>query len=735
MSMSVQKSQVHKTETRSQDDDKRLCLVNDLKEVQVHIQVKIYGTSSSLKSMITTSCSQDEKCSSLPFSLSFFIHLIVSLDKPILFKYQGETFPNDPEDSLTSTMMLLAREITQGYSTPTNNRICSSSNTRNQAIVQADRGNIQSKNIRYDGIIARYSYNVQEETVEGSSSEKRLDCIQEIFQAFLLEISQMFSVTTVTRKKDEAGSFSLTNKMIFFFLLSCSNGELGRVQTPSTSNMNPLFTDDDHEQTYHEQPKIIKSIIGDDQIDINIIFDDPNVKVNNGNVDHDKNVHDSYELEQLASKEEHEVHLKIVLELLKKEKLFAKCEFSLQEVHFLRYVVNSNDIHVDSSKIEVMKNWKFAKPLTSLTQKDQKYEWGVEQEKAFQTFKDNLCNAPIYSLPDGSKDFVVYCDASNQGLRCVSMQRGKVIVYASRQFNIYEKNFTIHDFKRGVVVLALKTWRHYLYGTKSIIYTDHKSLQHIFDQKKLNMRQRRWIELNSDYDCEIRYHPGKANVVADALSKKERVKPRRLRATSMPIQLSVTDKILVAQSEASNIENAPAEMLRGMDKQMEKKEVGGLYFMDRIWVPLVGDTRIVIMNEAHSTSYHSSIRCAPFEALYGRKYRSPVLWAEIGESRLIGPELVQETTDKGDPVAYRLRSPQVLSSVHDTFHVSNLKKCLADANLHVPLGEVKIDKTLRFVEEPVEIMDREVKKLKRSRILIVKVCWNSKRGPEFTWER
>ncbi|GJV44421.1 hypothetical protein Tco_1428957 [Tanacetum coccineum] len=128
------------TETRSQDDDKRLCLVNDLKEVQVHIQVKIYGTSSSLKSMITTSCSQDEV--------------------------------KRTKDSLTSTMMLLAREITQGYSTPTNNRICSSSNTRNQAMVQADRGNIQSKNIGYDGIIARHSYNVQEETVEGSNVQK-----------------------------------------------------------------------------------------------------------------------------------------------------------------------------------------------------------------------------------------------------------------------------------------------------------------------------------------------------------------------------------------------------------------------------------------------------------------------------------------------------------------------------------------------------------------------------------
>ncbi|GJV66542.1 putative reverse transcriptase domain-containing protein [Tanacetum coccineum] len=147
-------------------------------------------------------------------------------------------------------------------------------------------------------------------------------------------------------------------------------------------------------------------------------------------------------------------------------------------------------------------------------EKNKKYEWGVEQKEAFQTLKDNLCNAPILSLPDGVEDFVVYCDASNQGLGCILMQRGKVIAYASRQLNIHEKNYITHDLELGAVVFALKTWRHYLYGTKSVIYTDHKSLQHIFDQKKLNMRQRRWIELFSDYECEIRYHPDKANVVA-----------------------------------------------------------------------------------------------------------------------------------------------------------------------------------------------------------------------------
>ncbi|GKC11051.1 putative reverse transcriptase domain-containing protein [Tanacetum coccineum] len=271
------------------------------------------------------------------------------------------------------------------------------------------------------------------------------------------------------------------------------------------------------------------------------------------------------------TKDEHEVHLRLVLELLKKEELYAKfskCKFWLQEVQFLGHVVNQNGIHVDPSKIEAVKNWKAP---TTPSEKNQKYEWGKKEEEAFQTLKNKLCDAPILSLPDGIEDFVVYCDASSQGLGCVLMQRGKVIAYASRQLKIHEKNYTTHDLELGAVVFALKTWRHYLYGTKSVIYTDHKSLQHIFDQKELNMRQRRWIELFSDYECEIRYHPGKANVVADALSRKERVKPRRVRAMAMTIQSGIRGMILAAQ--------------------------------DRIWVPLVRGMRTIIMDEAHKTGY------------------------------------------------------------------------------------------------------------------------------------
>ncbi|GJT77755.1 putative reverse transcriptase domain-containing protein [Tanacetum coccineum] len=514
-------------------------------------------------------------------------------------------------------------------------------------------------------------------------------------------------------------------------------------------------------------------------------------------------------------------------------------------------MINDNGIHVDPSKIEVVKNWK---ALRTPSEKCKTFDWGEEQENAFQTLKDKLCNAPVLALPDGPEDFVVYCDASGLGLGCVLMQRGKVIAYAFRQLKIHEKNYTTHDLELGAVVFALKIWRHYLYGTKSVIYTDHKSLQHIFSQKELNMRQRRWIELFSDYDCEIRYHPGKANVVADALSRKEIVKPNRVRAMNMTLQSSIKDRILAAQKEAVD---ESAGLQKGLDEMIEQRSDGTLYYLDRIWVPLKGDVRTLIMDEAHKSKYSvhpgadkmyydlrdrlrtssghdtiwvivdrltksahflpmredykmdrlarlylneivarhgvpisiisdrdsrftsrfwqsmqealgirnlglrevgmfisvgksfriqwllSCVRCAPFEALYGRKCRSPIMWAEVGEGvvcfgkkgklapRFVGPF---EIIKKVGPVAYRLDLPEELDGVHGTFHVSNLKKCLADPTLQVPLDEIQVDAKLNFVKEHVEILEREFKKLKRSRISIFKVWWNSKRGPEFTWE-
>ncbi|GKA79884.1 putative reverse transcriptase domain-containing protein [Tanacetum coccineum] len=331
-----------------------------------------------------------------------------------------------------------------------------------------------------------------------------------------------------------------------------------------------------------------------------------------------------------------------------------------------------------------------------LAQKCKVFNWGEEQELAFQTLKDKLCNAPVLALPEGPKDFVVYCDASGIGLEL------------------------------GAVVFALKIWRHYLYGTKSVIYTDHKSIQYIFSQKELNMRQRRWIELFSDCDCEIRYHPGKANVVVDALSRKERVKPKRVRAMNMILHSSIKDRKLAAQKatvdefvglvrywwpgKKKDITEYVSKCLTCLKVKAEHQRPSGLlqqpeildYKMDRLaslylneivaryGVPIsiisdrdsrftsrfwqsmqeaLGtrldmstayhpqtdsqsertiqtledmlracvldfggswDVHLLLVEFSYNNSYHASVRCAPFEALYGRKCRSPSMWSEIG---------------------------------------------------------------------------------------------------------
>ncbi|GJT78430.1 putative reverse transcriptase domain-containing protein [Tanacetum coccineum] len=585
-----------------------------------------------------------------------------------------------------------------------------------------------------------------------------------------------------------------------------------------------------------------------------------------------------------------------ILKLLKKEELYAKfskCEFWIPRVQFLGHVIDCQGIHVDPAKIESIKDWaspktpteirqflglagyyrrfiegfsKIAKTMTKLTQKGVKFDWGDKQEAAFQLLKQKLCSAPILALPDGSEDFIAYCDASKKGLGAVLMQREKVISYASRQLKIHEKNYTTHDLELGAVVFALKMWRHYLYGTKCTVFTDHKSLQHILDQKDLNMRQRRWLELLSDYDCEIRYHPGKANVVADALSRKER-EPLRVRALVMTIGLDLPKQILNAQTEARKLENIKKEDVGGMlvenskdpekfrTEKLEPRTDGTLCLNGRSWLPCYGDLRTVIMHDkdehkrpsgccattvipewlvgqnftmdfvtnlpksslgydtiwvmlirltkfchffanegkgSHwikmarmylkevvtkhgipvsiicdrdprfssnfwkslqkalgtsldmSTAYHPEtdgqsertiqtledmLRACPMEFQVGDKvmlkvspWKGVVRFGKRGKlnPRYVGPFKVLK---KVGTVAYKLELPQELSRVHNTFHVSNLKKCYSDDPLVVPLGGLQVDENLHFVEEPVEIMDREVKQLRRSRVPIVKVLF------------
>nr|GEV80393.1 putative reverse transcriptase domain-containing protein [Tanacetum cinerariifolium] len=250
---------------------------------------------------------------------------------------------------------------------------------------------------------------------------------------------------------------------------------------------------------------------------------------------------------QLRNEKEHEEHLKTILGLLKEEKL---------------------GIHVDPAKIESIKDWASPRTPTEIRQ--------------LLGLVGYYRSAPILALPEGSEDFVVYCDASHKGLGAVLMQRENVIAYASRQLKIHEKNYTTHDLELGLVVFALKIWRHYLYGTKCTVFTDHKSLQHILDQKELNMRQRRWLELLSDYDCDIPYHPGKANVVADALSQ--------------------------AQIEALKPKNLENEDVGGMirkdiQEKLEPRVDGTLCLNGRSWLPCYGELRSVIMYESHKSKY------------------------------------------------------------------------------------------------------------------------------------
>jgi ribonuclease HI len=179
---------------------------------------------------------------------------------------------------------------------------------------------------------------------------------------------------------------------------------------------------------------------------------------------------------------------------------------------------------------------KIARPMTSLLAKKVEFKWTPACQKSFETLNEKLTMAQVLILPDVHKPFSVYCDASYTGLGCVLMQEGRVVAYSSQQLKIHEKNYPTHDLELAAMVHALKTWRHSLYGQKCDIYTDHKSLKYIFTQSELNMRQGRWLELIKDYELEIYYHPGKANVVANALSRKSQV--NMLTAHPMPYELA-----------------------------------------------------------------------------------------------------------------------------------------------------------------------------------------------------
>ena len=247
--------------------------------------------------------------------------------------------------------------------------------------------------------------------------------------------------------------------------------------------------------------------------------------------------------------EEHREHLGIVLQTLRDHQLYAKlskCDFWRREVKFLGHVVTAEGIAVDPAKVESVINWhrprcvfdirsflglagyyrrfikdfsSIALPLTRLTRKGVKFDWDEKCAEAFVKLKTLLTTAPVLIIPEQGKGYVVYCDACKEGLGCVLMQSGRAVAYASRQLKVHERNYPTHDLELGAVVFALKVWRHYLFGEKFEVFSDHKSLKYVFTQKDLNMRQRRWMEFLEQYDFNLQYHPGKANAVADALSR------------------------------------------------------------------------------------------------------------------------------------------------------------------------------------------------------------------------
>jgi ribonuclease HI len=214
---------------------------------------------------------------------------------------------------------------------------------------------------------------------------------------------------------------------------------------------------------------------------------------------------------------------------------------------------------------------KIAKPMTSLLEKGREFKWDKKFQDNFDQLKKRLMSPPVLVMPDLQKGFDIYCDACGQGLGCVLMQEGHVIAYASRQLRKHELNYPTNDLELAAVVHALKIWRHYIMGTKCQVYTDHKSLKYIFTQKDLNLRQRHWLELIKDYDLEIHYHPGKANLVADALSRKEHVYSAVV--AQLPDEIIEDFKRLnlgiVAHTEGITIDVEPT-----LEQEIRKRQIG-----------------------------------------------------------------------------------------------------------------------------------------------------------------
>ncbi|GKD41113.1 putative reverse transcriptase domain-containing protein, partial [Tanacetum coccineum] len=400
--------------------------------------------------------------------------------------------------------------------------------------------------------------------------------------------------------------------------------------------------------------------------------------------------------------------------------------------------------------------------LPKLTQKSIKFDWEEKAEATFQLLKQKLCSAPILALPEGIENFVVYCDASHKGLGAVLMQKEKVIDYASCQLKVHKKNYTTHDLELGAVVFTLKMWRHYLYGTKCVMFTDHKSLQHILDQKELNMRQQWWLELLSEYDCEIRYHPGKANVILSAQSeakKEENFINEDLHGMINKLEPCVDGTLCLNNQNKMYQDlkklywwpNMKAEIATYVSKcltcakvkieyqklseddtleKLTRQYLKEVVLRHGVPVSIISDSDgrftshfCKSFNKAlgtrldMSTAYHpetdgqskriiqtledmlraysyANVRRKPLKFQVGDKvilkvspWKGVIRFSKRGKlnPHYIGPFKI---IAKVGTVAYRLELPEQLSRVHSTFHVSKLKKCMADEPLAIPLEKI-----------------------------------------------
>ena len=354
------------------------------------------------------------------------------------------------------------------------------------------------------------------------------------------------------------------------------------------------------------------------------------------------------------NEEEHEEHLRLVLQRLRENQLYAKlskCEFWLKEVSFLGHVISKGGVSVDPGKVKDVLEWeapqnvceirsffgmagyyrrfiegfsKIARPMTKLLEKGSRFVWTAECQASFDELKKRLTSAPVLIMPDVQKSFSVYCDASRQGLGCVLMQEGHVVAYASRQLRKHEVNYPTHDLELAAVVHALKIWRHYLIGKKTEIYTDHKSLKYIFTQQDLNLRQHRWLELIKDYDLNINYHPGKANVVADALSRKSYCNVLELQeqrpelyeefaklnlgfvsnteAVAMEVESTLEQDIRKGQLTDEKIIEIKGLIKEDKALGFTEDEQGVLWFKGRICVPNIKSIKELILREAHDSA-------------------------------------------------------------------------------------------------------------------------------------